>query len=83
MNNSTIESTWADIKNKIRTKWNKFNDTELESFKGDLSQLSSKVETTYGITKDQAERQCDEFKKSLVPAAERPEEAPAVTKKAV
>ena len=65
MNSKNIESNWAELKGKILSKWSKFNDAELESVKGDLNQLAAKIQKTYGIAKDQADRQLDEFKTTV------------------
>jgi uncharacterized protein YjbJ (UPF0337 family) len=65
MNAKTIETNWTELKGKIKAKWGKFNDEEVESLKSDLSQLAGKIQATYGIAKDQAEHQFEEFKKSV------------------
>ena len=65
MNTKTIEKNWTELKGKIKSKWGKFSDVELESFKGNLSQLAGKIQTVYGITVDHADRQYEEFKKSV------------------
>ena len=65
MDTKTIEKNWAELKGKIKSKWNKFSDEEIESIKGDLNQLAGKVQKTYGIAKDQADHQYEEFKKSM------------------
>lgn len=61
----SIETNWTEIKGKIKAKWGKFSDAELESFKSDLNQISDKIHTSYGIAKDQAQHQFEEFKKSV------------------
>jgi uncharacterized protein YjbJ (UPF0337 family) len=63
--NAMIEKNWTELKGKIKSKWSKFNDEEVESVKSDLSQLSGKIQKAYGIAKDQAEHQYDEFRKSV------------------
>ena len=65
MNSSTIEKNWADLKIKIMSKWGKFNDKEVEGVKNDLSLLVGKIQKVYGIAKYHADRQYDEFRKSV------------------
>ncbi len=65
MNMKLIEKNWSELKTVIKNKWDKFTDEDVESFKADLTRLTSKVETTYGIAKEQAERQFEEFKHSV------------------
>jgi uncharacterized protein YjbJ (UPF0337 family) len=65
MNTQTIEKNWAELKGMIKTKWGKFNDEEIETLKGDLSQLAGKIEKSYGIAKEHADRQYEDFKSSV------------------
>jgi len=66
MNTETVEKNWAELREKIKAKWSKFNDEEVDGAKGDLSQLAGKIQTVYGIAKDHADRQFEEFKKSVL-----------------
>lgn len=65
MNTQTIEKNWTELKGRIKSKWSKFNDLDMENIKGDFNGLADKVQKAYGIAKDQADHQCDEFKKSV------------------
>ena len=65
MNTEIAHGKWEEIKGKIRSKWGKLNDDEIESFKGNLDQLVGKIEQTYGYAKDFAEKEYNEFKSSL------------------
>ena len=59
------KTNWTELKGKIKSKWDKFSDEEIESFKADLSLLTGKIEKVYGVAKEHADRQYDEFKKSV------------------
>ena len=76
-NRTPIEKNWAEIKGKIKARWSKFNDDEVEGFKKDLSQLSGKVQKTYGIAKDHADHQYEEFRKSVQSLLGKEDETPA------
>lgn len=65
MNTEILEGKWTELKGKIKTKWGKFNDDDIESFKGNLDQLVGKIEKTYGYAKDVAEKEYNDFKTSL------------------
>jgi uncharacterized protein YjbJ (UPF0337 family) len=65
MNTKIIEKNWTELKGKMKAQWSKLNDEELESVKGDLNLLVGKVETAYGVAKDHADRQFNDFKKSV------------------
>lgn len=60
-----VEKNWAELKKKIMSKWDKFGDQEVESVKSNLSDLADKIQKTYGIGKDSAVQQFDEFRKSV------------------
>ena len=65
MTPETQKSDWTDLKGKIRTKFGKFNDTEIESLNGHMDQLSSKVQKVYGYATEKAEQECKDFNASL------------------
>ena len=75
MNTQNLQNNWSDIKAQIKTKWSKFNDNELDSFKDNLERLSGQIQKTYGVAKEQAEKEFNDFKKSM-----RTEATPQTTK---
>ena len=65
MDIQTVQNSWSDIKAKIASKWSKFSDAELESFRNNLDKVSAQIQKTYGMAKDQAEKEYNDFKSSL------------------
>lgn len=65
MNTNTTSGNWNEIKDKIKSKWSKFSDNEIETFKDNLEQLSTKIQTTYGYAKERADREFKDFKETL------------------
>lgn len=65
MDTNTSQSNWNEVKSKIKSKWSKFSDNEIDSLKGNLEALSDKIQKVYGYAKDRAEREYNEFKTSL------------------
>jgi uncharacterized protein YjbJ (UPF0337 family) len=65
MNTQETMADWGQLKSKIASKWSKFADTELESFKGNLDAISEKLQKSYGYTKEKAEQEFRDFKKTL------------------
>ncbi len=78
MNTQTIEKNWAELKGMIKTKFGRINDEDVEGLKADLNQLAGKIAKSYGIAKELADRQYEEFKSS-VSALIGAEPAPGVT----
>lgn len=76
MGTEQTAAEWTEIKGKIKSKWSKFGEAELESFKGNMDLISEKMQKSYGFTKDKAEQEYQDFKKTLEPVA--PKAADAV-----
>lgn len=55
------ETEWNSLKKKIKTKFGKLNESEIDGLKGHMDQLSSKVQKAYGYDKEKAEKECKEF----------------------
>ncbi|MBT9382612.1 CsbD family protein [Pseudooceanicola sp. CBS1P-1] len=61
MNWDQIQGNWKQIKGSARTQWGKLTDDDLEVVAGRRDQLVGKVQERYGLAKEEAERQVDEF----------------------
>jgi len=46
-------------------KWGKLTNDDLERVKGNQKELAGKIQERYGITKDEAERQLNDWHRSL------------------
>jgi uncharacterized protein YjbJ (UPF0337 family) len=65
MNKDIGEGNWKELKGKIRAKWGKLTDDEIETLKGNLDQLTAKIQKTYGLAKDKAEAEFKAFKNTF------------------
>ena len=61
MNSDQIEGNWKQFSGKVKEKWGKLTDDDLTRIAGKKDQLAGKLQERYGIAKDQAEKQIDEF----------------------
>jgi uncharacterized protein YjbJ (UPF0337 family) len=61
MNWEVIEGKWDQIKGQFRTKWGKLTDDDLSVIAGKREQLIGKLKERYGMQKDLAEKEVDEF----------------------
>ena len=61
MNWDMIESNWSQFQGHVKEKWGRLTDDHLDLIAGKRDQLSGKLQESYGITKDQAERQLKLF----------------------
>jgi len=77
MNWDQIEGKWKQYVGKAKTKWGKLTDNDLQALSGKKGQLVGLVQERYGIAKDEAERQVNEWGNSFSDdnAAQRDENA--------
>ncbi len=65
MNWDQIEGEWKNLKGKIREKWGKLTDSDIEMIAGKRDQLVGKLQKRYGIEKEEAEKDIDNFTKTI------------------
>ena len=64
MNWDLIEGKWKQSMGKVKAKWGKLTDDDMTVINGKKEQLVGKIQERYGIAKDAAEKQVDEFTRS-------------------
>jgi uncharacterized protein YjbJ (UPF0337 family) len=64
MNWDQVEGTWKQYKGKVKEKWGKITDDDLDVIDGKRQQLIGKIQERYGTARNEAEKQADEFVKS-------------------
>ena len=67
MNWNLIEGKWKQMKGQLREKWGNLTDDDLEMIAGKRDQLIGRLQVRYGIAKEEAAKQVDEFADSLQP----------------
>lgn len=63
MNWDQIEGNWKQMTGKVKEKWGKLTDNDLTVVAGKKDALVGRIQERYGIKKEEAERQLDEFLK--------------------
>ena len=61
MNDDKVEGNWKQFKGKMKEQWGKLTDDDLDVAEGKRDQLSGKIQEHYGIAKDEAEKQIDDW----------------------
>ncbi len=69
MNWDRIEGNWKQVKGKIKEQWGKLTDDDLDVAAGKRDQLIGRIQNRYGVAKDEAERQLDEWTRKYEDAA--------------
>jgi len=61
MNWDQIEGNWKQAMAEVKQKWAKLTDDDILLIRGNRDQLIGKIQERYGIAKEAAEEQVDQF----------------------
>jgi uncharacterized protein YjbJ (UPF0337 family) len=61
VNEAILKGQWMQLKGKVREKWGKLTNDDLDQIQGRAQQLVGRVQERYGIARDEAERQVNEW----------------------
>ena len=61
MNWDKVEGNWKQMKGAVKEKWGKLTDDDLTVAAGKRDALVGRLQERYGVAKDEAERQLNEF----------------------
>jgi len=64
MNSDRMQGQWKQFKGKVKTQWGKLTDDDLDVINGQKDQLVGRIQERYGIQKDEAQRQVEEWNKA-------------------
>jgi uncharacterized protein YjbJ (UPF0337 family) len=65
MNWDRIEGNWKQFKGNVKEQWGKLTDDQLDVIAGKRDSLAGKIQETYGITKEESEKQLEAWQKSM------------------
>lgn len=57
MNQDRIEGKWKEIKGKLKERWGRLTDDDLDVIAGRRDQLLGRIQQRHGLAKEEAERQ--------------------------
>lgn len=61
MNWDQIAGDWKTLRGKVQEQWGKLTNDDLDVISGKQDQLVGRIQKTYGVEKEVAERQVREF----------------------
>jgi uncharacterized protein YjbJ (UPF0337 family) len=64
MNTDQLQGKWKQMKGSIKERWGKLTDDDIDVINGRNEQLVGKIQEKYGIAKEEAQRQVDEWMRS-------------------
>jgi uncharacterized protein YjbJ (UPF0337 family) len=65
MNWDQVEGNWKQVLGSAKERWGKLTDDDLTIVRGRREQLIGAIRESYGIAKEEAERQVEEWRSQL------------------
>jgi uncharacterized protein YjbJ (UPF0337 family) len=65
MNWEQIAGNWKQAKGTVKEKWGQLTDDDLTMIAGKRDQLVGRVQERYGIAKEEAEREVNEWERTM------------------
>jgi uncharacterized protein YjbJ (UPF0337 family) len=65
MNWDQIKGSWKQLQGKVKERWGKLTDDDLTVIAGKKDQLTGILQKKYGYEKQQAEKELDDFMRSM------------------
>lgn len=63
MNNQTLKGEWNQLKGSVKQKWADLTDDDLTHIEGDRDKLVGRVQERYGHSREDAERDVDDWRR--------------------
>lgn len=63
MNNQTLKGEWNQLKGTVKQKWAELTDDDLTHIEGDRDKLVGRVQERYGHSREDAERDVDNWRR--------------------
>jgi uncharacterized protein YjbJ (UPF0337 family) len=60
MDRNRVEGNWKQMKGKVKEKWGKLTEADLNVIDGRREQLEGKIQQRYGLAKDQIRKDVDD-----------------------
>ncbi len=61
MNSDQFEGKWKQLKGTVKQRWGKLTDDDVTRLSGKKDELVGKLQERYGITREQAQKEADEW----------------------
>ncbi len=61
MNWDQIKGNWTQFSGKVKEQWGRLTDDDLARVEGRRDELVGKIQESYGVTKEEAERQVKDW----------------------
>jgi uncharacterized protein YjbJ (UPF0337 family) len=68
MNWDQVEGKWKQMRGSVKQKWGKLTDSDLDYISGSRDQFVGRLQERYGMAKEDAQKQADEWLKNSADA---------------
>lgn len=65
MNSDELKGKWKQLKGSVKERWGKLTDDDLDVIDGKHDQLVGKLQEKYGLAREAAQKQVDEWNANL------------------
>ena len=65
MNKDVLDGKWEQAKGLMQKKWGKLTDDDFDVVKGNFKILSGKIQERYGMSKEEADKEVEDFDPKL------------------
>ena len=70
MNADQLKGKWKQVKGSVKDRWGKLTDDDIDVINGQHDQLIGKIQERYGIAREDAQKQVDEWNAAAVHEAD-------------
>lgn len=77
MNSAQLKGKWKQMKGSLKEHWGKLTDDDVELIAGQRDQLIGKIQERYGIAREAAQKQVDEWDAAVSSDSNAPEQRKA------
>ena len=67
MNEDVLKGQWLQLKGKVRERWGKLTNDDIDQIQGRTQQLVGRIQQRYGIAREEAERQVKDWNTEVTP----------------
>ncbi len=73
-----IEASWQDLSSSAQQRWDKLSEDDIAEIEGRVETLIEKIQERYGVAREEAERQVDDWGHKEIPGLGVPSEKPSL-----
>jgi uncharacterized protein YjbJ (UPF0337 family) len=70
MNSDQMKGKWKQLKGSVKERWGKLTDDDIAVIDGQSDQLIGKIQERYGIAREEAKKQVDEWNSNVARVSE-------------